>query len=83
MMAMQKRTLLVIALMSITLMQAFDMSVASGSSVSTGSSSGGWSMFRQDPSHSGYKPDTPSANSAQLLWNYSTGRMVQSSPSFA
>jgi len=83
MMAMQKCTLLLIALMSLSLIQAFDMSLASGSSGSTGSSSGGWPMFRQDPSHRGYNPDTLSANSAQLLWNYSTGRMVQSSPSFA
>ncbi|MGA3111538.1 MAG: PQQ-binding-like beta-propeller repeat protein [Candidatus Bathyarchaeia archaeon] len=82
MMAMQKRTLLLIALMSLILMQAFVMSVALGSSASVGSSSDGWPMFRQDPNHSGYTADGLSANSAQLLWNYSTGRMVQSSPAF-
>ncbi len=50
---------------------------------STSSSNVDWAMFRQDPSHNGYIADNGSANSAKLLWNYTTGRMVQSSPAVA
>ncbi len=80
---MKKRLWLLITLLSLLLIQAFSMSLALGASASAGSSSGEWTMFRQDPSHSGYAANGPSANSAQLLWNYSTGRMVQSSPASA
>ncbi len=58
------------------------MSAALGNSANAGSS-GGWPMFREDPTHSGFTAEASSANSAQLLWNYTTGRMVQSSPAFA
>jgi len=40
-------------------------------------------MFRQGPNHGGYTVDDSSSNSAKLLWNYTTGRMVQSSPAVA
>ncbi len=79
---MQKRSWLLIALMFLILIQAFSVPAALGSSASTGSS-GEWPMFHMDPNHSGYTDDTSTANSAQLLWNYTTGRMVQSSPAFA
>jgi outer membrane protein assembly factor BamB len=59
------------------------MSVALGSPTSSGSISGEWAMFRQDPNHSGYVANSPKSNSAQPLWNYSTDRMVQSSPASA
>jgi outer membrane protein assembly factor BamB len=77
---MQKRIWLLIALTSLILIQASCMLVALGSPAPAGASSGEWAMFRQNPNHSGYAADIPSSNSAQLLWNYSTDRMVQSSP---
>ncbi len=54
--------------------------MALGSPTGAGSSSDEWAMFRQDLNHCGYAANSPSSNSAQLLWNYSTFRMVQSSP---
>ena len=80
-MAMQKRIWLLIALVSLILIPSYCMSVALGSNA--GSSSGGWTMFRQDPNHGGYTADNSSSNSAKLLWDYTAGRMVQSSPAVA
>lgn len=40
-------------------------------------------MLHQNPSHSGYTADNTTSNSAQLLWTYTAGRMVQSSPAVA
>ena len=78
---MQKRIWLLIALISLILIQSYCTSLALGSTASSGS--GDWTMFRQDPNHSGYTVDNSSSNSAKLLWNYTTGRMVQSSPAVA
>ena len=38
-----------------------------------------WTMFRSDPSHSGAGTGNP-ALTATLLWNYTTGSHVYSSP---
>ncbi|MGA2680434.1 MAG: PQQ-binding-like beta-propeller repeat protein [Candidatus Bathyarchaeia archaeon] len=81
---MQKHIWLLIALMlSFVLIQVTSMSMVFGSSASAGSSNGAWTMFRQDSSHSGYAANISLSDSTKLLWNYSTGRMVQSSPAFA
>ncbi|MCW4005906.1 MAG: PQQ-binding-like beta-propeller repeat protein [Candidatus Bathyarchaeota archaeon] len=40
-------------------------------------------MFRHDSSHLGFGAANSSANSAELLWTYTTYRMVQSSPAVA
>jgi outer membrane protein assembly factor BamB len=80
---MHKRIFIVIALASLIMIQACGTADALGNSTSASSSSEAWMMFRQDPSHGGYLANGTSANSAQFLWNYTTGRMVQSSPSVA
>ena len=38
-----------------------------------------WSMFRHDPAHTGISSDTVSPP-LNLLWNYTTGFLVPSSP---
>ena len=81
-MAMKKHGWLLIALTLLILAQTCGMAAAQGVAAS-GSSVGGWAMFHQDPSHSGYLAEDNSADYAQLMWNYTTGRMVQSSPSIA
>ena len=81
--SMQKRIWLLVALLSLTLIQAFGTPLALGASANTSLASSEWAMFRQDPSHSGYVANNATTNSAQLLWNYSTDRMVQSSPAIA
>jgi len=43
------------------------------------SSSGGWPMFRADPSHSGLGTGRP-ALAPRPLWNYTTGSYLYSSP---
>ena len=80
-MAMRKLNWLLISLICLILVQSICMSVASGSNSS--SSTNDWTMFRQDPSHIGSVTGNSSINSAKLLWNYTTGRMVQSSPAVA
>jgi eukaryotic-like serine/threonine-protein kinase len=59
------------------LIQAYYLS--GGSATITGD----WTMFRHDLSHSGYTTSGYLANSAKLLWNYSTGAEVVSSPAVA
>jgi outer membrane protein assembly factor BamB len=68
---------LLIVLVSVILVLSIFISAASGSNTS---SSADWTMFRQDPSHNGLITANSSTNSAKVLWNYTTGRMVQSSP---
>jgi len=80
---MEKRIWLLIALGSLIIIQACGTSATFGNTVSDGPLGGGWTMFHQDPGHSGYLANESPSNSAQLLWNYTTDRMVQSSPSVA
>ena len=80
---MEKRIWLLIALALLIITQALVTPVAFGNASGNNSPDESWAMFRQDPGHSGYLAEGGSANSAQLLWSYSTGRMVQSSPAVA
>ena len=80
-MAMRKRNWLLIVLICLVLIQASNLSAALGSNASSGTSD--WSMFRQNPNHTGLATANSSVNSAEVLWNYTTGRMVQSSPAIA
>ena len=57
------------------------MSVASSTSAS--SSTDDWTMFRNDPSHSGTTTGNSPTNSAKLLWNFTTMQGVLSSPAVA
>jgi outer membrane protein assembly factor BamB len=57
------------------------MSVAS--SANTSSSTDNWTMFRNDPSHSGTTTGNSPTNSAKLLWNFTTMQGVVSSPAVA
>jgi len=50
------------------------------SSSNSSSNIADWTMFRQDPSHSGFTTAQVPTNSAKILWTYTTGWMVQSSP---
>ncbi len=47
------------------------------------SSTNDWPMFRHDPNHSGYTSSNDSMNYAKLLWNFTTGGGVVSSPAVA
>ncbi|MGD6809847.1 MAG: PQQ-binding-like beta-propeller repeat protein [Candidatus Bathyarchaeia archaeon] len=42
-----------------------------------------WTMFRQNPDHTGFVSGNESPNSATLLWRYPTNRGIQSSPAVA
>ncbi len=39
-----------------------------------------WTTFRQNSDHTGYTMGNNQSDFVKLLWNYTTGRMVQSSP---
>ena len=47
------------------------------------SSTDEWPMFRHDQNHSGYTYSNSSTNYANLLWNFTTGAAVVSSPAVA
>ena len=81
MMAMRKHIWLLIILMSLVLSQAVSLSATSGAGSS--SSINGWTMFRQDPSHSGATAGNGEMNYAKPLWNYTTAAGVVSSPAVA
>ena len=66
-------------LLSLLLIQFFDISAASAPAVN--SSDGNWITFRHDLSHSGVASSGNSANSAESIWNFTTGAPVVSSPS--
>jgi len=57
------------------------MSVASCSNAI--SSTDNWTMFRNDPGHSGTTTGNSPTNSAKLLWNFTTMQGVVSSPAVA
>jgi len=57
------------------------MSVASSAYASY--STGNWTMFRSNPSHSGAINGNGPTNSAKLLWNFTTMQRVVSSPAVA
>ncbi len=61
-------------LILLLLIQAYYLSVASAASTDD------WSMFRRDPSHTGYAPGGDAANYPSLIWNFSTRAPVVSSP---
>ena len=76
---MRKHKQMLIILISLILTLSYGISVASCASAS--SSPDDWSMFRRDPNHSGYTTSSGQANSFKLLWNYTAGAAVWSSPS--
>jgi outer membrane protein assembly factor BamB len=75
---MGKHKWLLIIPISLILIQSYCMTVAS--SANTSSSTDDWTMFRHDPSHSGYTSGTGTTNSAKLLWIHKTWGEVRSSP---
>ena len=78
---MRKYKWMLIILVSFILVQAC---VSIASTVNESSSTDEWAMFRHDPSHSGCTVGSATAvGSAKLLWNYTTDRMVRSSPAVA
>ncbi len=74
---MRKNKLALIVLISTILLALNFMSAASASN---DSSSNNWTMFRNNPNHTGYTSTNSSANSAKLLWTYATNGSVWSSP---
>ncbi len=75
---MRKQKLMLILLVS-GLILSYGMSIASSSA----SSSIDWTMFRNDPSHSGSTIGNSSMNSTKFLWNFTTMYNVESSPAIA
>ena len=78
---MRKHKWLLIILISLILIQSYFTSAASGTSAS--SSNDDWTMFRNDPNHSGYTTGNGSTNSAKLLWTYKARGSILSSPAVA
>ena len=79
---MRKHKWMLIILISLILIQtSYSMSVAS--SISVNSSTSDWTMFRNDPGHSGTTTGNSPTNSAKLLWNFTTMQGVVSSPAVA
>ncbi|MGD0202578.1 MAG: PQQ-binding-like beta-propeller repeat protein [Candidatus Bathyarchaeia archaeon] len=73
---------MLIILISLILIQtSYSMSVASCSNAI--SSTDNWTMFRNDPGHSGTTTGNSPTNSAKLLWNFTTMQGVVSSPAVA
>ncbi len=64
-------------LISVLLIQAYYLSVASTTSTCD------WSMFRRDSSHTGYAFCGDAANYSSLIWNFSSRAPVVSSPAIA
>ncbi len=77
---MRKQSLVLIGLVLFLVVELFLMPPAQSTNTSEGD---GWPMFRGNPIHSGFIGSKDSTNSAQLLWNYSTGGAVWSSPAVA
>ncbi len=75
---MRKLKWMLIILLCLIIIQGYGSSLALN--ISASASSDDWSTFRHDIDHSGYTTSCSSADSVKLLWNYTTGRMVQSSP---
>ncbi len=73
---MKRNSVLALAILfSIALLMISSLALAQGTSSD-------WTMFRGDPSHSGYSTSTaPSAT--PTLWSYDTGSYVRSSPAVA
>ena len=78
---MRKRKWLLTSLIFLILIQSHYISAAPCGGTSSGTDE--WTMFRHDPSHSGYATDNKPTNSAKLLWTCITDRAVQSSPAVA
>jgi outer membrane protein assembly factor BamB len=78
---MGKYKWLLIIPISLLLIQAYCMSVASSAPISSGV--GNWTMFRHDSSRSGYTTGSGAANSAELLWTFRTWKAIKSSPAVA
>jgi outer membrane protein assembly factor BamB len=76
-MVMNKNSCLLATTFFLFLILFWSVSVVLGSSIMEDLAS-----FNQDQNNGNYV-DNSSANSAKLLWNYTTGRMVQSSPAVA
>ena len=75
---MAKSKLTIIILMTILLVSAY--AISTEFVAKAGSSNDDWSMFHHDLTHTGYSTSTPTATSAILLWNYTTGLVVWASP---
>ena len=78
---MRKHKWIPIILISLILIQSYYMSVASSANAS--SITDNWTMFRNDPNHSGATTGNSPTNSAKLLWNFTTMQGVVSSPAVA
>jgi outer membrane protein assembly factor BamB len=78
-MEMRKIKWLLTALIFVILVFSIFISATSGSS-NNGSGGVNWPIFRQNQNHLGAANAYGSTNSAKVLWTYTTGRMVQSSP---
>ncbi len=72
-----QKTLLALVLFAV-LIQFCCLSTGQGTQVA--SDTVDWSMFRRDLNHSSYTAGTNTTNSSKLLWNYTTGLSVFSSP---
>ena len=76
---MKKRKSLLIILISIILISFYCVSIASSSAIAKND----WTMFHNDPNHSGSTTGNSSMNSAQILWNFTTMYNAESSPAVA
>jgi len=78
--AVRKHNWLIIIFL-IVLIQSY--SASSASSASAISSTNEWTMFRHDPSRSGYTTGSTPTRSVKLLWTYETRATIRSSPAVA
>jgi outer membrane protein assembly factor BamB len=79
-MTMRKKKWMLLILIPLILMPCC-LSAVSGTTANAGADN--WAMFRQNPSHTGTSADNSLANSARLLWNFTTMEGVVSSPAVA
>jgi outer membrane protein assembly factor BamB len=77
---MRKRNWILFILICFILISAGYMAAVASSA---SSSVDEWTMFRHDSNRSGYTAGSGSANSTKLLWNYTTSKLVRSSPAVA
>ena len=81
-MQMRKPKWMLIILISLILIPSF-ISITSSASTSADSNAGEWPMYRHDLNGSGYTADSGPTNPVKLLWNFTTMKSVESSPTVA
>lgn len=75
---MRHHSCILLIVLSLIIIQTCYLSVVMGAPTASNNST--WSMFRFDSSRSGYSEGGETTNSSKLLWTYTTGKSISTSP---